>query len=208
MVELRTSFIPQKPAVSVKEKRGAPLVDLTIIVPMILFFALLAVTGGLYFFKVSLEKRIETMSVSLDRAREAVDPALVESLKRLDYRIQAADLLIEKHLIVSPVFKLLENLTLSSIELRNFTYTLDGMKGSTISLTGKARGYSSLALQSDVFGEDINIVNPIFSSLGLDSEGSVLFNFTSPINTNLLRWKNNVQNPSNSSTRSTVDTEE
>src|SRR3989344_5019208 len=163
MVELRTSFIPQKPAVSVKEKRGAPLVDLTIIVPMILFFALLAVTGGLYFFKVSLEKRIETMSVSLDRAREAVDPALVESLKRLDYRIQAADLLIEKHLIVSPVFKLLENLTLSSIELRNFTYTLDGMKGSTISLTGKARGYSSLALQSDVFGEDINIVNPIFS---------------------------------------------
>ena len=192
MVELRTSFIPKKQIVFEEEKRQSTPVSFLTTISAILFFFLLAVAGGLYFYKATLEREIGTMSESLDRAREAVDAALVASLKRLDDRMQVANVLLQNHVTVSPIFNLLEETTLQSVQFDRFTYLLSDNGETKITLTGKARGYSSLALQSDAFGENQYIVEPVFSNLGLDSEGRVLFSFSSPIKKSFLLWRNNV----------------
>lgn len=202
MVELKTSFIPRRPIIASQEKKGAGLpANIFSTISLVLFFALLTIGAGLYFYKVALEQSIETMSSSLARAREAIDPALVASLKRLDERILVTHGLLENHTVISPIFSLLEKVSLQSIAFEQFSYSAEKEGDPRITLTGKGRDYASLALQSDAFGGDVNIKEPMFSNLRLDNEGKVLFSFSASINKNLLRWRENVkQAPSSVST--------
>src|SRR3989344_6764065 len=187
MVEFKTSFIPKKPIVALSQERRQSLpTNLLSTVSLIVLLFLLVVTGGLYFYKVALKQSIETMSDSLDRAREAIDPVFVGNLKRLDGRLQVARVLLENHTLVSPIFGLLEGVALKSVQFDQFSYAL-GEKGKPeITLSGKARDYSSLALQSDAFGVSPNVQEPLFSNLRLDAQGKVLFSFTGGIHKNLL----------------------
>ena len=196
MAELKTSFIPQKPIIPREKGEESSSINLLVSLSFIIFLVVLLTAGGLYFYKVALEQRIETMSQSLDRAREAIEPELVTNLKRLDDRIRVSDSLIHSHKVLFPVFKFLENATLQSVQFSQLTYTLIPTGEATISLTGKARGYASLALQSDALGAGAILEEPIFSNLGLDREGNVAFNLSSAIDEKLLLYGNNLAVPS------------
>lgn len=200
MVEFKTSFIPKKPIVALAQERRPSLpTNLLSTGSLIVLLFLLVVAGGLYFYKVALKQSIETMSDSLDRARDAIDPVFVGNLKRLDGRLQVARVLLENHMLISPIFGLLEDVSLKSVQLDQFSFSL-GEKGEPeITLSGKARDYSSLALQSDAFGGSSNIQESLFSNLRLDTQGRVLFSFTGGINKSLLRWKGEESAPSQAS---------
>ena len=195
MAELKTSFIPQKPIIPRGKDEESSSTNLFVSLSFIIFLVVLLFAGGLYFYKVALTQRIETMSQSLDRAREAIEPELVTNLKRLDDRILVSDSLLHSHTLLSPIFKFLETATLQSVQFSQLTYTLNPTGEATLSLTGKARGYASLALQSDALGAGAILEEPIFSNLGLDREGNVAFNLSSAIDENLLLFGNNLATP-------------
>lgn len=192
MVEFKTSFIPKKPTPAKgKIGRGRGLGVLGFIA-FIVFLLSLVISGGLYLYKVILERNIENMSQSIDRVKEAIEPQLIENLANTDLRIETSQLLLNDHIIVSPVFRILEDLTLKTVRFNAFSFSISEDGEIELLLTGEAKNYSSLALQSDVFGDEDAMMEPIFSNLNLNDQGNVSFSFGTPIKRSLVLYKNNL----------------
>ncbi len=190
----QTSFIPKKP---LAEER-APVIPSTSIfsfIATLIFFAALASAAGMYFYEAGLNKSINAAKTSLNSARDSFEPALITKLKTLDRRLTNANLLLKNHIAVTPIFNALSATTLKSIQFTKFSYTtpVDRTAPILIRMSGKARDYSSIALQSDHLATNKNIHNPIFSNLNLDStSGMVAFDLVFSVSPDLVRFTNNV----------------
>ena len=76
---------------------------------------------------------------------------------------------------MTPIFKALQDTTLRTIVYNNFSYdfkTDDTTKKTvvTVTLTGTAKSYAAIALQSDAFTKTPVIRNPIFSDLKINTK--------------------------------------
>lgn len=192
MVEFKTSFIPKKPLGATPMQKTGSGVNLVLFVTAIVFFAVVLIAGAVFLYGALLTRQEASLTSSVSRAQAAIEPELVASLGRIDARIKTAQELLDNHIILSPLFKLLEQLTLSSVSFDSFRYLVEADGKITLHLSGIARNYASVALQSVLFGENRFIENPIFSNLRLNNQGNVTFNFTAEINKRLLLYKNNV----------------
>ena len=107
----QSSFIPQKTfGQTTKKKRTA---SLYFIVSILLFLVSVAGSVGVFAYKKILESSIESKAISLQRAKEAFDPNLIEDLARLNNRIKSSEEILFSHVALTPVFALLEELTLN-----------------------------------------------------------------------------------------------
>ena len=191
----QTSFIPKKP---LAEDR-VPVVTHTSIfsfIATLIFFGALASAAGMYFYKASLTKSISSMSAQLDTARNSFEPALITELKTLDRRITNAKTLLDRHIVVSPIFAALEESTLKSIQFTKFSYLTPADSGApvTVHMSGRARDYASIALQSDQLATNKNIHNSIFSNLALDEKtGTVAFDLVFTVDADLVRFTNHLE---------------
>jgi hypothetical protein len=182
--EFSTSFIPKKPIESsstpVSSVRAQRKSGLLTLMSVIIFFVALFSAGGVYLYKNFLTGNITEMKVQLERARTSFDPNLITELQALDRRMNAAESILGSHVAVSPILERIGGLTLPSIRFTKFSYKLSGMNNETVDVTmeGVARGYNSIALQSDLLGKDPFIKNPIFSNFVLDKTANVTFNLT------------------------------
>ncbi|MBI2047787.1 MAG: hypothetical protein HYT27_01475 [Parcubacteria group bacterium] len=190
MAEFKTSFIPKKPLIRENILGQQKGVNLVLFVSIIIFFATVLIAGGVFLFDVLLKRQESSLTSSIERAREAIEPELVASLGRIDARIKAAKNILDNHTAISPIFDLLEQLTLSSVSFESLRYVVESEGKITFQLSGTARNYSSVALQSVLFGENRYIENPIFSNLQLNNQGSVSFNFSANINKRLVLFSN------------------
>ncbi len=181
-----TSFIPKKPLENAVAPSKKPA-SIFLVISVIVFAVTLVAAGSVYFYKSLLSKRIDNMSVSLEKAKAAFEPALILELKKLNSRIDASESIAQKHTAPSEVFTLLEELTLKSVRFKKFGYTASSEK-ITVSMSGEAKNYSSIALQSDVLGKSPYVKNPIFSNLSLDSKGNVNFDLTADIDPSLVSY--------------------
>ncbi len=190
-MEPKQSFIPKKPLSSVKQKpRSGSSAGLFFGISLIIFVISVGTGTFLYAYNVFLEKKVTNMNTSLERAKSAFEPSLIMELKRVNTRIGFAEKILDKHVAFSKFFKILEEDTLKSVRFKQFTYSIDNKGGVDIDISGEARDYSSIALQSDVFGDNKYIKNPIFSNLGLDSFGNITFNLTAGVDPSLVLYKN------------------
>lgn len=176
--DFQTSFIPKKALSEERTVRQQP-VSLVIFFATLLFFASLAAAGGVYFYKLSLVKKISSSAASLEKAKGAFEPKLIEDLQTLDRRLTAAQEILNNHIITSPIFASLSGLTLKSIQFTKFSYGFTAASGGQaikVSMSGRARDYTSVALQSDMFGGNKYFKDPVFSNLQLDEKtGNVGF---------------------------------
>lgn len=172
----QTSFIPKKPIVEDREISKRPVGLLTII-SFFLFFAMVISLGGLYFYKSSLTKSISQMEKDLTIAKNRFEPTKINQLQILDKRLGASSEILSQHISISPVFEALGEITMKSVRYTKFSYELgEGSNENVmIKLSGVATGYRSVALQSDLFSENQNIIDPVFSNLSLDDKGNVIF---------------------------------
>lgn len=201
----KTSFIPKQPS---GRKRAKPSggQGLLFLISFIIFLITVAAAGGVYFYKGYLESKIEQKKQYLEKSREAFEVSLLKELKTVDKRIKASEKLLEKHSAPSVIFKVLENNTLKTVSFDSLEYTMK--KGQPqLSMTGKARGFDAIALQSDIFGKKELFTNPVFSQMGTNKEGGVKFSFSSPLKKSELLYKNLIKgssvNTETSSKRST-----
>lgn len=186
----QTSFIPKKP---LAEDR-VPVVARTSLfsfISTLIFFGALASAAGMYFYESSLTKSIATNSASLSAARNSFEPTLITKLKTLDRRLADANLLLNNHVAVSPIFAALQATTLKSVQFTKFSYITptDPTAPVVVHMSGKARDYSSIALESDQLATNKNIHNPIFSNLALDDRtGMVSFDLVFSVDADLVRF--------------------
>lgn len=183
----QTSFIPKRPispAPISYENRGVSIVT---IVCVIIFFGSVALSVGSYLYKGILTKQLETKKADLEKAKKSFDLETIQALKRLDLRMQSAETLLQNHIAFSAYFSILEDSTLKSVRYRSLSIQDTNTGGSTgavteqrplsFKLSGVAKGYSGVALQSDLFTKirSKGILEPVFSGLQLDDKGSVGF---------------------------------
>ena len=186
----QTSFIPKKPMI--EEHFSAPRsIGLFTIISILIFFTVLLASGGLYFYKGLMKRNISTMENSLNSAKERFEPAKIVQLQVLDKRLNASNEILSKHIAISPIFKILQSITMKTVQYTNFSYTLGAEQDFKIlvKMKGLAVGYRVVALQSDLFTENEYLIDPVFSNLELDDKGNVLFDLEFSVDPNLVNYK-------------------
>lgn len=155
---------------------NAPI-GLFTVISIFIFFTMLLASGGVYFLKGVQEKKIVQMEADLALARNRFEPSKLSQLQALDKRLRASTEVLNQHIAVTPVFEMLEKLTMKTVRFTKFSYELGATEASPITFTlgGQAIGYRSIALQSDLLTTNKQIMDPIFSDLSLDEKGNVIF---------------------------------
>lgn len=194
---VQTSFIPKKPIATkaAPRQRGGTGGSIFMLIAWVLFIGALLAGGGVYFYKQTLAQSLVKMNADLSAARNSFEPTLISELQTLDMRIDAAQELIDNHVVLTPLFQSLQESTLKSIQFTQFSYTLPTEVGApiTIRMSGRARDYTSIALQSDELATNRNIHNAIFSNLSLDvPTGLVKFDLAFTVDAELIRYTNNL----------------
>ena len=189
----QTSFIPKKPIVKEREVSSRP-VSIFLIISLFVLFAVLLATGGFYFYKGIITKNIADMKNTLTLAKNRFEPTKINELQILDKRLRAASEILSNHINITPVFNVLEQLTLKTVRYTKFSYSVGADKNTTINvkMSGVAVGYRSVALQSDLFTtKDIgkNFIDPVFSNLTLDNSGNVLFDLEFSVDPSFVNYK-------------------
>ncbi|MFH1979055.1 MAG: hypothetical protein ABII97_01555 [Patescibacteria group bacterium] len=155
--------------------------------------------GGSYVYEKIVIQQIEDLSVSLERAKAAFDPALVSEIEKITRSIPIAKDLLDKHRIPSKVLDVLEDLTMKDVGFTSFNYAYEIPGGTdtrnisnlpfapegaismspdakyTAKIEGEAKNYTVLAQQSLVLESSDKIEDFTFSDFVLTQEGNVSF---------------------------------
>ncbi len=181
--KFKTSFIPKQSLESSVAPQRAPRkrvgLGLGSFISLIVFLAAVGLSAGLFLYERYLTESIATKKDTLERARDAFQPALIRELTRLDTRIQAAKEILELHVAPSAIFGILEQVTLESVRYDSFDYSNDN-GFPTISMAGVATDFEAVALQSDAYGENNFLIEPVVSDLDSD-EGTITFAFKASV---------------------------
>ncbi|HJO89854.1 MAG: hypothetical protein QGH85_01010 [Candidatus Pacebacteria bacterium] len=191
MPELKThtSFIPKKSLTAPRRQAKGSSIGIFFLFTLVVFIGAIALAIGVFLYQQFIIKSIEQKSASLARASIAFEPSIIEEISRLDTRINSAQDILDNHKATSAFFDLLEATTLESISFESLDYITDESGKTRISMKGRAQNFSSVALQSDVFGKNKFILEPIFSELDLNKKGDVVFNFSAFIDSRLISYE-------------------
>ncbi|MBI2476468.1 MAG: hypothetical protein HYV67_04485 [Candidatus Taylorbacteria bacterium] len=193
--KFQTSFIPKKSLAQGLNYARPEAVSVTLLIAIILFMLTLAAAGGVFAYKKVLVGRINDMNARLAQARNSFEPDLIEQLNKLNKRIISANKIVASHTAVSPIFDLLENDTLATVRFNSFSYDLKDSGAASLTMTGEAVNFSSVALQSDIFGQEKHIKNPVFSDLNPNQSGNIVFKFSGAVDPALIAYKNSLVAP-------------
>ena len=168
-----TSFIPKRVMDRPERPKARPTGLLLVIAAFILVISL-ALLGGTYFYKGLLAKKVETLETSVEKERKALDQPTIIQFQRLDDKLKVASELLDKHISLVPIFKMLEELTLPTVGYTSFDF-----KPKAISMAGVADSYEDVAIQAEIFNKDHKRIQSfVFSDLDLDAKGKVIFKLT------------------------------
>ena len=176
----------------VEERVRAPRpVGFLFIVSLLILFTVLIASGGLYFYKKSVEGNISQMEKDLALAQNRFEPAKITQLQTLDKRLKASSEILDNHIAISPVFKTLQDVTMKTVRYTEFSYDLSDDKNTKVlvKMKGQAVGYKSIALQSDLFTKKKELIDPVFSNLNLDNNGNVVFDLEFSVDPLLVDYK-------------------
>lgn len=178
--KFQTSFIPKTNLAPVASGTKRPLGFFTF-VSTIIFFVSVLVGGAAFGWHKYLESSKVKIKDSLDRNIKSFEPQTIDEYYRLNNRIDAAKILLSKHVAVSYVFDFLSEQTIQSVRFIDFKYDVDAMGSATLIMNGEAKSYNAVAYQSEVFGRERALKSPLFSNLDLDTVGNVIFNFNTKV---------------------------
>lgn len=187
--EFQTSFIPKKiiEPKNAKIRSGSGVLN---IFSFIVFISSVISLGGAYLYKNSILNNIEEYKDSLRIARNQFEPSLITQLQILDKRLNAANTILDKHVAVSPIFRMLQDITLPSVRYSDFSYELNETSNSVnVKMKGEAKSYNFIALQADLFNKNKFIKNPIFSDFVLDQSGNIDFSLSFFVDKSLISYE-------------------
>lgn len=187
--QIKSSFIPQDVG---KETRKRPIGagggDLLVLGAIIILIASISLAVAVFLYTQYLSTTIAGKQQSIDRARAAIEPGLIEELARLDARMRSSGLLLSRHVAPSILFEVLEQITLQSVVLTDLGLTTEAPDSIRLHVEGLARSVNSIALQSDLYGKSGLITSPIFSDINRDGNGLMHFDVKALINPNDFRY--------------------
>jgi len=188
---MQTSFIPKKSHEQRKVKKrnsGGLLMGIS---GIIFIFSILS-SGTIFLYNRYLMSEIENMSGVLEREKGSLEKEIIIELSKIDKRIEASKKILDKHMTLAPLFELLEQNTLKAVRFKQlFLNPVDGKW--VLTMSGTASSYATIALQSDIFGENSNMSELIFCNLGVGTDGGVIFDISVNIDSRLLSYRNSLE---------------
>jgi len=191
----QTSFIPKKPMVEERVVASRPVSLLTVI-SIFIFLTVIVASGILYVYKGILNKNITSMKESLVLAQNSFEPSKITQLQVLDKRLRASNTILSSHINISPIFEALQSLTMKTVRYTKFSYSMDDKNKVDVKMSGQAIGYRSVALQSDLYAKNKNLIDPVFSNLSLDDKGNVLFDLEFSVDPAFVNYKDTLSTES------------
>jgi hypothetical protein len=179
---VKTSFIP-KASLEVEREHHAtsnPVALANIVTGALLILTILA-SAGIYLFERYTAQNIVSKQATLERSRAAFEPATIKELYRLNVRIESGKKLLEHHVALSHLFDDLEGRTLSTVRFNEFTYAETNPGRILLTMSGAARSFNTVALQSQEFSKSTIVTEPRFTNVNIDKDGSIRFDFTGTI---------------------------
>lgn len=189
--QFQRSFIPKKP-IAATASVSSSTISLFSLLSTILFIVVLALSGGVFFYQGLLQKQIAADKDSLDRAKGAFEPDLINQIIRLDSRIEIGKNLLASHVAVTPFFNFLSSVTLKSVRFRDFSFIYLAPDKVSVTMHGQAQSYASVALENDLLNAQKQLSGTLLSDMSLDSAGTVSFSVTTTVNPNLLTYANSI----------------
>jgi hypothetical protein len=186
------SFIPKK-STTIRRTTSSARISLFFSVSVIIFVIALASSIGVFLYGGITKRNIESKAASLERAKEAFEISLIEELSRLDDRIESSGQILGGHVVLTTLFNALGDATLKSVKFDTFDLYPDENGEVKIILSGVARDYASIVLQSEVLAENRFFKNIIFSNLGLNDFGDVTFDIEATVDDSLISFEDNIQ---------------
>ena len=172
-----TSFIPKRPVstepVAPRQRSGA--VGLLSFITFIIVLGTALAFVGVYLYGKSLDSQKAQLQSQIAQAENGLGSSFISDMQRLSQRITGVKTLISNHVVVSPIFAALQATTLQSVQYKNFTYQFvadptTSAKMVQVTITGVAKNYATLALQSDAYAQSSIIRNPVFSDLTVEDK--------------------------------------
>lgn len=198
----QTSFIPKKPIIenglAAGGKKNTTNISLVVTVSLMVIMGVAAV--GLYFYKGYLQNNKNQLSANLSKVRESFDKDTISELEMYDKKTSIAREILDNHIVVSPIFNVINELTLSSIQYTRFIQERRTDDNFIVRMSGIAKDYKSIALQADVFntGKGQIFKNLIFSNLTKDKNNYVTFDLEFTVDPTSLSYAENLDNSSDS----------
>ncbi len=143
-----TSFIPQQPLLRVEgvKSRKEPI-NFALILSLIVFFVVLIMAGGIYFYSKQIDARVLARAAELESLELALDAKDVAKYKEVDSRIRVAKAIVRDHRVFSVILDLLEVGTASNVGLNSLEYTVNEVDGASVSIAGVAPSYDAVYFQ-------------------------------------------------------------
>jgi len=189
-VKMQTSFIPKKPVIQDTSEGSG--ISLFLLLAIIIFIVTTALAGGVWLWQKSLVAQTEKEKAELVAAKASYEEDTINSLIRLNDRIEESKVLLSNHIAISPVFLMLEKNILRNIRLKNMKFSYAGSDKIKLDLSGTASNYDALSKQSDAFGSETLrkfISQPVVSDFNPTVDGSISFNFTALVDPGLVSYE-------------------
>ena len=188
----QTSFIPKKPinTISPVSRRSASLFSVFTVIILII---MVVSSIGLFIYKGYLNKQKEVLSATLLRVRDSFEKETIDELELFDKKTNIAQDILNDHIVLSPLFELLGELTIPTIQYTKFEHQTSE-KGFYVKMSGIAKDYRSIALQADVFNvaRGRYLKDVVFSNLLKDKSNYVTFNIEFSVDPSLLSYEKNI----------------
>jgi hypothetical protein len=166
------SFIPKKPVTNAARLGGSRAMGMVIFFIALLIFIASDIGAGIAFFTEQyLKKQISDKSTKLQQDQAAFDLPTIEDLGRLDQRMKNGESLMQRHYTAMTPLVYLGDQTLQNVQFTNYSYKVDTEGETTISLSGVASGFGSVALQSDQFSASKKFKDVVFSNIIMNPTG-------------------------------------
>lgn len=192
--KFQSSFIPKRPTSDPIKEYGPVHKNSNIfsIIATILFLLAFFSSVGLFVYQKIIEQQITSASTELKEAETAFDIDKIQELISAGARIQSIHGLLDKHVAMSEILVLLQNLTVKTIKFDNLTISNESGSPS-ISMNGESLTYNAIARQSEIFKSNSFLTSVAFSDFSLDDKGLVKFRFSGRLSPNLLSYREAVR---------------
>ena len=173
-----TSFIPKKSVVA--DERPAPegSVGLFTAFTVIAFLVTLVTGGGMFLWQKALDVQLDNSKRNLEEQKAKFQPEVIGQFKRTDDRMAVASELLGKHNTPLKFLTLLQSLVYKDVSFAGINYLRDEKTGIKATMTGEAKDYQTIILQSDFLNTNKYIKEYSFTSLSQKENGRISFSLS------------------------------
>lgn len=156
-----TSFIPELPKNVVSENNKKIVeYNLAFILSLVFFFSSLAVAGGLYYYRSTIEERIDQKKIAIADSEKKINIDAIKELDLTNTRLKTAKNMLKSHITLAPVFDLIEKQTVASVGYNEFSFEYkEGVPH--VILKAETGSFASAYLQEEQLKRQNNVIKNV-----------------------------------------------